>query len=490
MRPAKPRSADKMLYGEALLEEWDRKRSYGVTIEQWAKELGVTRDSLDSRLTRASRKCKRRRGGSNIPEEFPKSEGVHFEEDGNYLKAEGVTHRIKNLDDLVAECGIDLEIWQCKEFKLNKWEVGAKTAKKHLVFSGGLIIEGTIDQRDALTVEPLFQVKATFVKRHPEPLTPIIQPVAIDPKALRIASRGTGKVGACKDGYLRALVIPDIQIGFKRNIQSGNLVPFHDRGAMSIVQQVAQNIVFDRIVLLGDALDLAEWSDRFVKAPDFRYSTQPAVLELSWWICQLSMAAPKAKITLIEGNHEVRIESSLAMHLDCAFQLRPADEMELPAALSVPRLLALHTMGVQWISGYPDAKLWLNDRLVCEHGNIVSSIPGDTAKKVIQKSSVSVIFGHIHRREQATRTATYRNDSVEIVAVSPGCLCRTDGVVPGHNTGQNWQQGFAIATYRADGFHSIETIPITDGVAVCQGKVYKAFDYTPALTADTHWKHF
>jgi hypothetical protein len=69
-------------------------------------------------------------------------------------------------------------------------------------------------------------------------------------------------------------------------------------------------------------------------------------------------------------------------------------------------------------------------------------------------------------------------------AASPGCLCRTDGAVPGVNVGidqrtglsidraQDWHQGLAVITYDPTGerLPVYEFAPITDGI--CRWRDY------------------
>lgn len=50
--------------------------------------------------------------------------------------------RVKSLDDLVAACDIDLEVWEVERYVSNKWEVGAK------------------DKNLEIQVTPLYQIKA------------------------------------------------------------------------------------------------------------------------------------------------------------------------------------------------------------------------------------------------------------------------------------------------------------------------------------------
>jgi hypothetical protein len=98
---------------------------------------------------------------------------------------------------------------------------------------------------------------------------------------------------------------------------------------------------------------------------------------------------------------------------------------------------------------------------------------------------VSTIFGHIHRRELAQRTRHTRHGPRTVTAVSFGCLCRLDGVVPSTKGGmdlaglpvrttEDWQNGIGIVHYQpGDGLHAIEHIEILNGWAMHRGKEYR-----------------
>jgi hypothetical protein len=176
-------------------------------------------------------------------------------------------------------------------------------------------------------------------------------------------------------------------------------------------------------------------------------------------------------------------------HLAEAYRLKPTN-LDADTVVSVPYLLGLDDLEINWIGDYPNGKLWLNDALTVEHGSVAKVNPGDTAKDIALKSPVSVIFGHIHRIERATRNADGRNGQRKIRAVSPGCVCRVDGVVPGHRLKQHWQQGFAIAHYDDHNYHAIETIEIEDGRAIYGGEVFLGEDPLEQIIEDTGWKNF
>jgi hypothetical protein len=127
--------------------------------------------------------------------------------------------------------------------------------------------------------------------------------------------------------------------------------------------------------------------------------------------------------------------------------------------LSVPHLCRLDDHDITYHPGYPASDVWLTPNLRVIHGHRVKS-RGSTAHLYLDESKTSVIYGHIHRIERAHRTRQDFDGPSEIMAASPGCLARVDGVVP--STGQgvdldgrplrradNWQQGLAVVT--ADG---------------------------------------
>lgn len=88
------------------------------------------------------------------------------------------------------------------------------------------------------------------------------------------------------------------------------------------------------------------------------------------------------------------------------------------------------------------------------------------------QEKVSVIFGHIHRREWAEITREDHDGPKTIMAASPGCLARIDGVVPSYGQGldldgrplprhENWQQGLAVIDYNEDsGNFYYQQVPI------------------------------
>jgi hypothetical protein len=86
---------------------------------------------------------------------------------------------LKTLDDLLREGNVDLNVWRVDHWVLNKWPVGAKAERKSLRWANGRIEEGFVES-DGLTVAQLWQVKAWLVRIKPQPIYPVVQPVACD----------------------------------------------------------------------------------------------------------------------------------------------------------------------------------------------------------------------------------------------------------------------------------------------------------------------
>jgi hypothetical protein len=378
-------------------------------------------------------------------------------------------------------CKIDTTIWHIYKWEANEWPGYAKLSEYDLKWEGGAIVEGFKKADGKLTIAPMFQVKAWMVRKEPAEVKPVIKPVSVC-VSIPPTSRREGQ------RVKRVPVVPDAQIGFKRDYRTGALDPFHDREALDVALQIVQDGVWDGLAFLGDWSDWTMWTDKFAREPGFYYTTQPAVLEAAWWLLQFRLASPCVPAWMVDSNHEARLEDYLNAHVLDAYGLKPGLGYDVHPSLSIPRLFGLDDLCIEWVSGYPDAEVNLCDELRIEHGNVARGKPGSTAAAVVDNSPGSVIFGHIHRREMATRTEYRRGRVRTITAMCPGCLCRLDGVVPGHNRTHDWQQGMAIANYTEDGYVHLEQISIEGGRAFYDGKMYQARERIEDIRRDVDWK--
>ena len=392
-------------------------------------------------------------------EEKPNDQQTGMVEEGNYLQI--LTPRvniIRTEEELIKACKIDLEYWQKEKIKFNAWPTSMK-----------LETTGEVVQVQN------FQVDMRLVRRRPLEIKPAIYPVAFDVDRVALPK---GR----RSGLKRDLVIPDVHFGFSRNLQTGDLMPFHDTRVLDIAQQLRESLRFERVHVIGDWQDMTDWSLKFPAPPDFRNNTQAALIIGRYWLAALGVT------NLIEGNHDERPgKAILAYNQVEAYGLRPADQLEGWPVFSVPYLLGLDSLKINYASPYPDAEVWINPEVRLIHGEIVRGKSLATASAVLEQSNHTTVFGHIHRAETASKRVRADGGGwKEITAFCPGCACHVDGRVPGSKQSANWNQGLGVVTYSDEGFHSVERVKIVDGRAIYAGQVIEARDRAEEMAELVH----
>ena len=305
--------------------------------------------------------------------------------------------------------------------------------------------------------------------------------------------KGKGRVRKTK-GWETAVILPDIQMGYyKKSLElNAQLEPIHDEQALSIALKLIEEMNPDRVVMLGDNLDFAEFG-KFLTAPTFKQLTQATIDRATLLCAQIRAAAPRAEITWIAGNHEARLSKYVQMNAEAAFGLTRGklnEELrENWPVLSVPNLCRMDEFDIDYLPGYPESFLVINENLIIRHGDRVTS-NGSTTTKYLNDAHKSVIYGHIHRVEVAYRTRISDSGPRTIMAASPGCLCRIDGAVPSTKSGadefgrplmqgaENWQQGLAVVQYQPKGvgeeWFNYEQMWIYNGRGIFRGVEYVA----------------
>lgn len=286
---------------------------------------------------------------------------------------------------------------------------------------------------------------------------------------------------AVKTGWQNCVVLPDIQMGYFRNAD-GELEPTHDERALKVALSITKDANPAMVVLVGDNLDLPEMSKYRMTAP-YAQTTQATIDRMTLFCAELRHVAPNAQIVWLAGNHEERLPRYLIDNAAAAFGLRKGASPASWPVLSVPFLCRLDEFNIDYRAGYPASHVWVTERLRVIHGNKVKS-GGSTAHAYLNTEKTSVIYGHIHRREWAERTREDFDGAKTILAATPGCLARIDGVVPSTKGGvdldgrpltqhEDWQQGLAVVPYDPDtGRFVYEQIAIHDGFAMWHGREY------------------
>ena len=313
---------------------------------------------------------------------------------------------IRRLDGLLKEAAVDTENYEVERYTVNSWSKGN------------------------------FQVKATLRAKGKVFKIPDYEPPLLDLSV----EPGSG---------MTALCIPDIHFGFLCETKLNGEIPelewktIHDEKAVAVVLEVARRYQPEKIVILGDLLDLPALS-RWDVEPKHRHQTLTAVKAAHAFLKKLRVACTRSKIFLLEGNHERRLRDYLAKNAP-----------ELLGATSVPELLGLGVLEITYVGPY-GTRLPLEKGIFATHGHLIGRKGGESAAKMLGEYHLSTIFGHTHRLELAYHTH-YDEQNLGGTVFSMGCgtLAKLDGSVPGSQH-PNWQQGFGVLWGEAPAIYLIE----------------------------------
>lgn len=282
-----------------------------------------------------------------------------------------------------------------------------------------------------------------------------------------------------------ALLSPDPQIGY-RTVGRDALVSTHDERAIDVVRQVDEMLQADIHINLGDFMDFPGLS-RYEKPPEeHSLDLLQKSIDRGTEIAATMMACAQRKV-IIEGNHDLRVQTHLVNSMSPLTGLCPGGE-ETPL-VTLPRFLQLERAGIEWVDGYPagEFEIFAGSEFYAIHGRKVNS-RGSTVHGYLNDplEPGSFACGHIHSFEYGQQTHPRTGKITH--ALSPGTLSKVDGAVPSvknarRNDGsrtnkvENWQQGFAVVTYRPSTDETfVEMVPIQNGKAMFRGTEIVADD--------------
>lgn len=228
--------------------------------------------------------------------------------------------------------------------------------------------------------------------------------------------------------------------------------PYTDKAAVAVALQVIASISPAAIVLNGDILDCYQIS-RFSQDPLRKTQLQADIDGCRRCLEEVRDAAPEADIYYTEGNHEERLT-----HFKWA-----NPEASSLSALTIPALLDLKSLSVQWIGARE--RLEFGDWVVT-HGAMCRSKAGATAQGMIDRYGCSGVSNHVHRLAQVSRRTYAR----ELTWIENGCLCALDME---YLDLPDWLHGFSVL--HADGSQVYpELVNIKNGRTLYRGVVYSA----------------
>ncbi len=408
------------LTDQQVLDDYIR---LGRNASTCANEWGVARRTAQERVTEARRRL------------------------GHSLTDQARPEHINRVQELLDRSSIDPAGHRIKNVRLNAWGTAAKDA------DGNIQTEG------------LHSTRINLVPQDEFPKWPVVQPAK--PAIIKYAPRPVRT-----DKLKRAFIIPDAQIGFFRSIKTGALEPFHDLRAIDAMLQMLRVFQPERIVILGDFLDVASLS-KYLQIAEFQLTLQPSIEYAYRLLAEVrSAVGKKCKIDYIEGNHERRVAEYIQRNAASAYGLRRAGNPEWPQ-LSIPALLRFDELGIMYSDAYPGGQVWLTKNLVCQHAP-------PTKKNELR---ASVIHGHTPYNRVESRSIHYYDRIEEYSTTSVGGLMRVDEVtdpgqlvrtsVPSDRTRVGWTQGVAAVYIHSDDRFRVDLVPIQRGFAIFEQKCFQ-----------------
>lgn len=222
------------------------------------------------------------------------------------------------------------------------------------------------------------------------------------------------------------IVLPDPHI---RAAKGGE-----DKRSIAAVEKYIKEAKPDEIICIGDFMDFNCISDhnafnlRAVEGETVEADYVVGNKVLDRW----QKLAPR--VTLLEGNHDYRVERFID-----AFP-------RMAGSLEVAKGLQLKERGIRWVRSWRDGEIYHVGNASFIHGLYVND---HHAKKHVEAFGVSIFYGHTHDIQLYSKV-TAGNDKT-IVGQSLGCLCDYKQKYM-NGTPNRWQQAFAEFYVREDGF--------------------------------------
>lgn len=241
------------------------------------------------------------------------------------------------------------------------------------------------------------------------------------------------------DGCKKVLVISDLHI------------PYHTIKAVTCALKDGMKEKVDGILINGDLIDFHQIS-RFVRDPAKRTFKEEKQMVFAF-LKRLRELFPKARIVYKEANHEERLWNYLVPRLPEIF-----DDEDVRLALSLPKLLNLDALGIEWVG---EKREILLGKLSVLHGHEMRSgfaPPVNPARGAYLKAKECVMVGHHHRTSEHTETTLGRK---LVTTWSTGCLC---DLRPMYDPYNSYNHGHAIVSISNDGSFHVQNKRQLNGV--------------------------
>jgi len=229
-------------------------------------------------------------------------------------------------------------------------------------------------------------------------------------------------------------------------------IPFQDDTAIKVAFKFAKYID-PKIVVLHEWLDFYSIS-KFDKDPERINDLQKDINEMRKYLNALSKMLPKARMIMVKGNHDARLEK---------FKRSKAPELHCLDVLKIQNLFGLADYNIEYRDDFTF------QGVLCKHGSIIRKYSAYTAKGELVDEGVSGMSGHTHRLGMHFET----NRGGKYVWLETGCLCDMN---PEYIDGiPNWQQGLGMFCFQPNSKHFYPCIvPIIDHEIIWGSETFKA----------------
>ena len=275
--------------------------------------------------------------------------------------------------------------------------------------------------------------------------------IELTPVMVRPAALTPGKVWPKWDPAIHTQAVS------KGVVLSDHQISHHDRDLHRLACEFISEFEPDFIILNGDFLDNPTIS-RWPANPGYDMPFQECVNQgyevLTDYLTAAGADKRPVRRVLMEGNHDKRPNDYLQGHAPEFINLRRGgDDEGTHPVNSIPYLLRLDELGVEWLGGWPHTQLVLSPHLAVRHGWLVKPKSGATALATLERLGHSVIVGHVHRQAIVCHTIRDINGHPSVlVAVEGGTMATVD---LGYDPAQNAQQGFTVVHMFDDGDYSV-----------------------------------
>lgn len=246
----------------------------------------------------------------------------------------------------------------------------------------------------------------------------------------------------------KVIVLPDMQ------------VPFHDKQALSAVEEYMADEVWDEYINMGDFMDFHQLARFTVDNPEALcnslkkdYDVANGILDRHQHI--IRKKNKDAKFTFLVGNHEDRVRKFSEKN------------PQVKGLIDYDENLRFKERGIKAVWSYPKGEVYRLGNAYFIHGKYTTI---NHARKHVDSYGVNIFYGHTHDTQMHSKVLWGKNKTV--MGQSLGCLCRYDMDYVGTNP-TNWQHAVTTFHFFPNGHFNHYVSRIFNGKFIApSGKVY------------------